>query len=216
MPHPYHPTTLSIPNYVPPRPTIEILSQFFVWVVGILVASWWVISRKKGHTFSKKLMFVWFVACGCIHCVLEGYFVVNHREVAGQSTLLADCWKEYSYSDSRYMSGDPFILAIESITTLTWGPLSLLSAYFIYHKHPAEYIFAFLVSTGHLYGAVLYYFSALAEGAPHCSPDPISFWLYFVGFNAPWIFAPIAIMWSSAKETIRCIGIVQQIAKKKK
>lgn len=138
---------------------------------------------------------------------MEGYFAYNHKEIAGQSFLLAELWKEYAYSDSRYMSGDSFVVIMESITAALWGPLSFLTAYLIYSKSPLSPVFEFLISTGQLYGDVLYYFTTLFEGAPHCSEDPFHFWFYFVTLNAFWIVIPLCILWSSGKRMYRAVKL---------
>jgi len=200
--HPYSPQSLQLPNYVPPsRTTVELMGQFFIFVAVILLVSY-VLIRIKTSKLSRQLIFVWFVSCGFIHCVIEGYFIANFKTIASRTDLLADCWKEYSYSDSRYLSADTFVLVMESITAVVWGSLSFVTAALIYSNHPARHILAFLVSTGQLYGDLLYYFTSLVEGAPHCKEDPNSFyfWYYFVGFNAPWIVFPVIIMWSTARQ----------------
>lgn len=52
----------------------------------------------------------------------------------------------------------------------------------------------FIACLAHLYGVSLYYSTSLVEGAQgHVSysrPEPIYFWLYFVGFNMPWVIVP--------------------------
>jgi len=199
--HPYYPTSVLIPNYTnPTRSTFEFLFQFGNFVVVILAVSFYVIRKKIPSNLSRQLIFMWFVICGCIHGIIEGWWVYNHKDIAGQSYLLSECWKEYSYSDSRYLTNDSFVVVMETITTVAWGPLSFLVAYYIYTSNPTRHILAFLVSTGQLYGDVLYFATALVEGAPHTAPNPVYFWFYFVGFNIPWIIVPLIVMWSSAKE----------------
>jgi hypothetical protein len=46
----------------------------------------------------------------------KGYFLVHHATLSTRTDFPAQLWKEYSLSDSRYLSGDKFVLAIESIT----------------------------------------------------------------------------------------------------
>ncbi|TPX68685.1 hypothetical protein SpCBS45565_g02901 [Spizellomyces sp. 'palustris'] len=207
--HPYYPSQLDLPHYtVPTMPMQQILTIFFSTVFVILLTSYSIISRSQ-TTFGRKLVFLWFISCGFIHWGLEGYFAYNHKEIAGQSFVLAQLWKEYAYSDSRYMSGDSFVVVMESVTAFLWGPLSFLTAYLIFNDSPVAPILEFLVSTGQLYGDVLYYATTLIEGAPHCSPSPFHFWFYFVFMNAFWIVIPLTIMWNSARRMHRAMCLTQ-------
>ncbi|CAG8720168.1 5384_t:CDS:2, partial [Racocetra fulgida] len=45
-----------------------------------------------------------------------GYFALFHRTIAENNGLLAQMWKEYALSDSRYLTSDPFVVIMESIT----------------------------------------------------------------------------------------------------
>lgn len=47
-----------------------------------------------------------------------GYFVYNHEGLAGSRDLFAQLWKEYALSDSRYLTSDPFMLCVETITVV--------------------------------------------------------------------------------------------------
>jgi hypothetical protein len=53
-----------------------------------------------------------------IHLFFEGYFVINHTRMASRQDFFGQLWKEYSLSDSRYMFSDPFVLCMESWTTV--------------------------------------------------------------------------------------------------
>ena len=50
---------------------------------------------------------------------VAGYFVVNHVGMAGKSDLFGQLWKEYSMSDSRYLTQDAFVLSMETITAVS-------------------------------------------------------------------------------------------------
>ena len=57
-------------------------------------------------------------AGGSIHLFFEGYFSVNHARMAGRQDFFGQLWKEYSMSDSRYLTSDPFVLCMESVTAV--------------------------------------------------------------------------------------------------
>lgn len=51
------------------------------------------------------------------------------------------------------------------------------------------------MSVAHLYGVALYYSTCYAEeaykGVVYSRPEFLYFWVYYVGFNAPWVFIPL-------------------------
>ena len=144
-------------------------------------------------------MAIWFFSCGLIHSFVEGYFVTFHSTISFLDSPLANLWKEYAKSDSRYMISDPTVLIIEGITAYLWGPLSFYTAYLCFTNNPVRHIFQILISLGQLYGDVLYYSTTLLEGSPHCDPRPFYFWFYFVFMNSLWILFPILIIGSSGR-----------------
>ena len=56
-----------------------------------------------------------------------GYFVLNHASLAGHQTLFGQLWKEYALSDSRYLTSDPFMISVETITVVRISFLDLPS-----------------------------------------------------------------------------------------
>lgn len=62
------------------------------------------------------------ITAGSIHCFFEGYFVLNNTHIASNTDFFAQLWKEYSLSDSRYMTSDPFLLCIETWTVVCIQP----------------------------------------------------------------------------------------------
>ncbi|KAJ3415794.1 hypothetical protein HDV05_004066 [Chytridiales sp. JEL 0842] len=208
--HPFYPRKEVIAHYQPKTFTMtEILGVFFSVVFLVLIAAWTLASNtpassgRKSMTLGTRLVFIWFVCCGGIHGIVEGYFAWNAWEIAGQSHFLADLWKEYAMSDSRYMTRDAFVVVMESMTAALWGPLSLVAAFMIYKNNPARHLLQFLISTGQLYGDVAYYGTAAWEGYKHSSPHPYYFWFYFVFMNAFWIVIPAAIMVSSGSKIVK-------------
>ena len=47
-----------------------------------------------------------------------GYFAYNHARLAGMQDFFGQLWKEYSWSDSRYLTSDPFVLCMETVTAV--------------------------------------------------------------------------------------------------
>jgi len=44
--------------------------------------------------------------------------VLNHGRLASSQSPLAQVWKEYALSDSRYLTTDPFTLCVEAVTVV--------------------------------------------------------------------------------------------------
>lgn len=121
--HPYYPLGLVIPNWLPQTVAMEkILFRFFVTLTVLFIGFALVYRRRPESktTFSSPPFFLaaWFFLCGVIHTFVEGYFVATHATIAGDDTFLANLWKEYGKSDSRYMVSDPTVLLIEAITAV--------------------------------------------------------------------------------------------------
>ena len=126
------------------------------------------------------------------------------------SDFFGQLWKEYTLSDSRYMISDPFTLCMETITAVCgetaylvgvlmlvqvcWGPMCYLTAYLIVRDSPYRHPLQAFVSTGQLYGDVLYYatsmFTEWHTGTRYYRPEPQYYWIYFAFLNAFWIVIP--------------------------
>jgi cholestenol Delta-isomerase len=72
--------------------------------------------------------------------------------------------KEYSKADSRYVTRDAFVVAMEAVTAFVEGPACFAVVYgLLYHKAWAQTT-QLLVSAGQLYGDVLYFATCMLEG----------------------------------------------------
>ncbi|KAF9108013.1 hypothetical protein BGX27_008504 [Mortierella sp. AM989] len=214
VPHPYYPINLVLDHYVPNTYTMKdtltvLFSSFGAITIGALALSY----QRRNSTIkglNNQLTFLWFVKCGFIHLFLEGYFGIYHATLAGDQFPLAQVWKEYSLSDSRYLSSDSFVLIMERITAFAWGPLAFYTAYAMYYRLPTRYIAQLIISLGQLYGCVLYYCTTVFEGSPHCDPHPYYYYFYFGFFNAFWIVVPLILMYTSSKNLYKGMKLVHE------
>ncbi|KAF9547647.1 hypothetical protein EC957_008004 [Mortierella hygrophila] len=210
-PHPYYPLDLILDHYVPNTYTMtDTLTLLFSTFGAITVGSIALSYQKRTTTIrglGNQLTFLWFVMCGFIHFFLEGYFGVYHRTLAGDQFPLAQVWKEYALSDSRYLSSDSFVLIMERITAFAWGPLAFFTAYAMYHNKPSRHIAQLIISVGQIYGCVLYYATTIFEGSPHCDPHPYYYYFYFVFFNIFWIVVPTILVHNSVKNLYRAMKV---------
>jgi len=67
----------------------------------------------------EKAAIWWFVLSGAIHLFFEGYFSLNHFRMGPAQDLFGQLWKEYALSDSRYLTSDPFVLCMETVTAVS-------------------------------------------------------------------------------------------------
>jgi cholestenol Delta-isomerase len=108
--------------------------------------------------------------------------------------LFGQLWKEYSLSDSRYLTSDAFVLWMESVTAFLWGPLSFMLVYMICADHPLRHPIQLVVCLGQIYGLILYYATSLFEhyqnDVDFCRPERYYFWFYYAFFNAIWLVIP--------------------------
>lgn len=239
--HPYHPLGVSIPDYAANTlSTVQILAIFSATCLSILAPTWFYAKRSRPDLATgQALTVLWFVLCGFIHLGLEGesshrsssvrkprhassppglgYFALHAHDIASRTGVLAQLWKEYSLSDSRYLTADTFVVCMETITAVFWGPLSLVCAWCIVADHPLRHPLQSIISLGQLYGDVLYYatcaFELATHGIEYSRPELAYFWGYFVLMNAFWIVIPLCLLVQSTRETSRAFAIAKRLEK---
>ncbi|KNG91687.1 hypothetical protein ANOM_000196 [Aspergillus nomiae NRRL 13137] len=154
------------------------------------------------------------IRTGFIHLFFEAYFVIHHETLAGSQELFGQLWKEYSLSDSRYLTSDAFLVTMEAVTAFCWGPLAFFIAYCIAVRHPARHALQLLLSVGQVYGDVLYYATSLFDhyfhGGSFCRPEGYYFWFYYFFFNFIWMVIGSYYAKQSVGEIYRAFKKVQQ------
>jgi len=147
---------------------------------------------------------------GFIHTLIEGYYSLTFLTIHQRHDLLAQMWKVYSLSDSRYLTQNAFVLCMKSITAIFWGPLSFLVASLIVKGHPLRYPLQTVLSLGQLYGEVLYYatnvFDEFVYGVSYSRPEAEVFWGLYVFLNAFWIVIPLSKCLGESKN--RVLGLI--------
>lgn len=119
MTHPYYPTSLDIPNYVPnERSTLELLVTAGVLMTGLMAALMLVATAFSKKTTSVA-RFTWFCVSGILHLGFESYWLLHRSTLAGQNDVLAELWKEYAHGDSRYLVSDELLLTLEVMTVVS-------------------------------------------------------------------------------------------------
>ncbi|KAF9178024.1 hypothetical protein BGZ51_008012 [Haplosporangium sp. Z 767] len=213
--HPYYPRGLILDHYVPNTYSMQDTLTLLFGTFGTIAVGSLAISYQRRNSTIKGLgdqvTFLWFVMCGFIHLFLEGYFGVYHATLAGDQHPLAQVWKEYALSDSRYLSSDSFVLIMERVTAFAWGPLAFYTAYTMFSNHPARYVCQLIISLGQIYGDVLYYATTIIEGSPHCDPHPYYYYFYFGFFNAIWIVVPSILLHNAVKNLYRAMKATQTV-----
>ncbi|KAL6703947.1 hypothetical protein ACN47E_008885 [Coniothyrium glycines] len=217
--HPYYPLEVEIVGYLANKwGTVELLSMFFPGVAVICVLTYMGVMRLRPNASTADLTTImWFVLCGCIHSFFEGYFAYNFRTMGERGDLFGELWKEYALSDSRYLTQDAFVLCMETVTAVFWGPGSFLTAYLISIDHPVRYSAQLIVSLGQFYGDVLYYATSLFDhyilNLSYSRPEQFYYWGYFVLMNAFWIVIPGYLMFQSVMATWSAFAAVNDAHK---
>ena len=194
--HPYFPIGTELTGYEANEWSVKILLGIFFSTCAILAVAtyFFVKSTRPRLTKGERFTTAWFVVSGGIHIVFEGYYATHFATLATKQTILGQLWKEYALSDSRYLTDNAFVLCMEMFTAVFWGPGCLLLAALAMRRHPLRYPLQMLVSTGQLYGVILYYgtcaFDHYWTGLTYSRPEPFYFWFYFVFMNFIWVAIP--------------------------
>ncbi|KAG0302787.1 hypothetical protein BGZ98_007223 [Dissophora globulifera] len=218
-PHPYYPQDLVLNHYIAnTHSVLETLSHVLIAFSAVVVLAAMLGYQRRQSTLSgiaNQLTFFWFILCGMLHTTFEGYFGIYHATLAGDVSPVAQVWKEYALSDSRYLSSDPFVLIVERITSLVWGPLALFNAWSLYHGLPSRHIGQLVLSVGQIYGCVLYYWTSIVAGSPECHPDPYYYYFYFWFFNIFWMIAPVLLARDSIRTLRRAMEQINRLTEEK-
>lgn len=194
--HPYYPLDSVISNYQPNTWSVPALLSAFFGVCTILFTTTYLLAKSSNPRLRKPdlITLLWFVLSGSIHLFFEGYYVLHWTTLASRQTLAAQMWKEYAFSDSRYLTQNSMVLSLETLTAVCWGPGCFLAAWMIATDHPARFPVQLVVSVGQLYGDAIYYATSLfddyATGTSYSRPERMYYWCYFVGMNLFWIVIP--------------------------
>ncbi|GKT59678.1 3-beta-hydroxysteroid-delta-isomerase [Colletotrichum tofieldiae] len=217
--HPYYPAGVTLPGYVANTFSAHALRAIFaVGATAILAPTYRIIKKTHpGLPNGEVATALWFTLSAFIHLFFEGYFSYNQANMPATVHIFGQLWKEYSLSDSRYLTQDSFIVCMETITAFCWGPLSFACAYCIVTAHPLRHPLQLIISLGQLYGDVLYFatcsFDKLVAKMVYCRPEDFYFWCYYVFFNAFWIIIPFYLILKSCAETKRAFEKVAELEK---
>ncbi|KAK4034865.1 Emopamil-binding protein [Parachaetomium inaequale] len=219
--HPYYPPDLVLPGFMPNKTAVPILLMSFAGAAGFVFWTTSVLARtvQPGISKGKLLTAMWFMLCGCIHLFFEGYFARHNGAMPARIDLFGQLWKEYAKSDRRYLTRDSFVVCMETVTAVAWGPLSFVVGWFVIKDSPLRHPLQIILSLGQLYGDVLYYatffFDESVYGAVYCRPESFYFWAYFVLLNGFWIVIPAWLVIQSTIESTKAFHFAQETAKQR-
>lgn len=217
--HEYYPIEVEIAALLANEWSVPVLLALFAVICGSILMAAMVVVNKVHPQLRKveRATICWFVLSGSIHLFFEGYFSVNHKLMGPKQDLFGQLWKEYAFSDSRYLTSDPFVLCMETITAFMWGPGCFAIAWFITTAHPLRHPLQIIVSTGQLYGVILYYATSMFDhyykGIIYSRPEFLYFWGYYFLMNFFWAVIPTALIWSSIKHTTNAFRTVDRLNK---
>lgn len=187
--NPYYPIGSYIAGYAANEWGVPALLTVFFGCCAVLFAATYVVAKRVQPNLSSKDLFatMWFVLSGAIHLFFEGYYARNYATLGAKQSLIGQMWKEYAFSDSRYLTNDAFVLCMETVTAFAWGPGCLIVAGLIIVRHPMRFPIQLIVSLGQFYGDILYYATSLFDhnilGITYYRPEPFYFWVSKYGFE---------------------------------
>ncbi|KLO93200.1 emopamil-binding protein [Fusarium fujikuroi] len=213
--HPFWPLNAALPQYAANTLSSRALVASFVVGASAILGVTLSLIQQSRRKLSKTEMFM--TLCGANR---PGYYVVNFVDISNRQFLFAQLWKEYSLSDSRYLTQDSFLVPMEAITAFLWGPMSFFCAWSIVKQHPLRHPIQLIISVGQLYGDVLYfgtcYFNEIVHSVVYCRPEQFYFYMYYVFCNAIWIVIPTVCVVHSVVQTKRAFAKVQEVERVKK
>ncbi|KAK4997849.1 hypothetical protein LTR66_002809 [Elasticomyces elasticus] len=201
--HPYYPLGVEIVDYAANEWSVPVLlGVFFGGLAVLFYATYLVVKRVHPQMRGSEMVTImWFVLSGTIHLFFEGYYSLNQAHMGGLQTLFGQLWKEYAFSDSRYLTQNAFVLCMETVTAFVWGPLCFVVAAMITVEHPLRHPLQSLVSIGQIYGDVLYYATSMFDhymlGTTYSRPEAYYFWGYYFLMNFFWIVFPGILLYNS-------------------
>ncbi|KAK4504704.1 hypothetical protein PRZ48_002666 [Zasmidium cellare] len=220
--NPYYPIGSYIEGYAANEWSVPALLGVFFGACTLLLPTTYILAKRLQPTLNKTelITILWFVLSGSIHIFFEGYYAYNYDTLGSKQTLIGQMWKEYAFSDSRYLTKNSFVLSVETVTVVCWGPGCFLVAALIFQRHPLRHPLQMLVSFGQLYGDALYYATCLCEhyvaGISYSRPEAFYFYVYFVLMNFFWILIPGILIYQSTMHAASAIETVQRLNSGKK
>ncbi|CAG8972280.1 hypothetical protein HYALB_00001678 [Hymenoscyphus albidus] len=220
--HLYYPLQVPIANYLANEWSMQVLLALFSAIcaavlTGTLITVNYVHPGLPGR---EKAAIWWFVLSGCIHLFFEGYFSINHTRMGPAQDLFGQLWKEYALSDSRYLTSDPFVLCMETITAFTWGPCCFFIAAFITTSHPLRHPLQIIVCVGQIYGLILYYATSMFDhyykSTTYSRPEFLYFWGYYFFMNFIWMVFPGILLVSSVRTIAKAFAKLDELEGKSK
>lgn len=194
--HPYFPVNAEIIGYAANEWSVPALLGVFFSACAVLFVTTYFVAKSITPDMRRAelLTIMWFVLSGAIHMFFEGYYAANYATLGSKQTLIGQMWKEYAFSDSRYLTNNSFVLCMETVTAVFWGPGCMITAALIMLRHPMRYPVQCVVSVGQFYGDCLYYATSFFDhhimGVTYYRPEPFYFWFYFIIMNFFWIVIP--------------------------
>jgi len=203
--HPYYPLELEIAAYLANEWSVPLLlGIFFGGCAAIVFGTKYLVHRVRPNLpIAEKAAIWWFVISGAIHLFFEGYFSLNHAKMGPSQHFFGQLWKEYALSDSRYLTSDPFVLCMETVTAFTWGPVCFFVAAFITTNHALRHPLQIIVCVGQIYGLILYYATSMFDhyykDVTYSRPEFLYFWFYYFFMNFIWMVFPGILLVSSVR-----------------
>ncbi|KAK6605572.1 emopamil binding protein [Botrytis cinerea] len=221
---------MEIASYLANEWTVPtLLSIFFGACAVLFLCTRTFVARSYPHLPStEKAAIWWLVLSGAIHLFFEGYFSLHHTKIIKDQQLLGQLWKEYALSDSRYLTSDPFVLCMETVTAHTYEfPLTVFMGTYVLYRcgiyrdsSSTSTPLQIIVTVGQIYGLVLYYathtFDYYHKEVNYSRPEFLYFWFYYFFMNFLWMIFPGMLLVDSVRTIARTFTELDQVKNTRK
>lgn len=142
-----------------------------------------------------KICTIWLYTSGIVHLSWELSWCIVYPWLDGVTAAdsWAWLWWAYGIADTRYLTGDTFIVPMEWITSLIGGPLAIYAAILLKRgKIVVANVLIIVLSSMEGYGTVLYWTTEWYNGWSSVDMGDFNNWIIkFWGLNSAWVVLPV-------------------------
>ncbi|KAM9334344.1 emopamil-binding protein-like [Symphorus nematophorus] len=202
---------------------LSLVSLYSLLACSIQLLAAALLTRRFGGRSSAddRWILLWLFYDVIVHLTLEGPFVYMSLvgTVETSEGPLAELWKEYGKSDSRWLISDPTIISIEILTVFLDSLLALLLIHAVLTDKYYRHFLQIALSVCELYGGWMTFCPEWLMGSPHLDTSSwLHLWVYLVFFNGVWVLVPVLLLvqsWFSLRRLSTLRPDYQDVNRKK-
>lgn len=191
---------------LPPTPTDDVIVGVILPVLFVPFVAFW---DDPGETRTRRQRFYefgfsWLFMSAIAQTFWElPWFFLDLTGLihgAGPEDTLFWPWWSYAVADTRYLTSNPSIAAIEFCAGFA-GPFELYACWLLHKgKRLQGNWWALLIGFGLSWGAVIFFVAEIHVGFENIGDGAWGFWGKWVGLNLPWTLSPLGFIPASVME----------------